>query len=154
MNVGSEYLFGKGKIALAERDNSGTISEILYVGNCPELKISGSTEKVDHYESMSGLNVKDRAMVKSAAFEMSMTLESITEDNLAVITWGSKVDIASAASQSHFFPAGIANGEYHIVPDGFNLSACVVKDSAGYTGDCRARFGLRNRHSVRRHQVR
>jgi hypothetical protein len=131
MNVASEYLFGKGKVAIAERAANGSISELFYVGNCPELKISGNVDKVDHYESQSGLNTKDRSLVKSAAFEFSMTLESISEDNLALITWGTKQDIAAAAGQNYTFPNPVAADETHVIPNAFNLSNLVLKDSTG-----------------------
>lgn len=129
--VGSEYLFGKGKVSLAERDANGAVSKVLYLGNCPELKFSGSTEKVTHFDSQSGLNTQDRDIVKSVSMEMSVTLESISNDNLAILVWGQATTVASAPTQSHFFPEDIANGEYHMVPNGFNISVPVLKDSAG-----------------------
>lgn len=127
----NEYLFGKGRVAICERDSNGAVSEAIYTGNCPELKITGTAERLEHYESQTGTNLKDRSIVKTSALEMSMTLESISYDNLALLMWGTKQDLASAAAQSHFFPTGIANGEKHVVPNGFNLSSAVLKDSAG-----------------------
>jgi hypothetical protein len=126
----NDYLFGKGKVSLAERDDNGAVSKILYLGNCPELKISGSADRIDHFESESGTNVRDRSLVKTSSLEMSLTLESMSADNLALLMWGSKTAIAEAAAQSHFFPEGIADDDIHIIPNGFNLSVPVLKDSA------------------------
>jgi hypothetical protein len=131
MNVATEYLFGKGKVMLCERESNGSVSKGLYVGNCPELKISGSVEKVDHYESQSGLNTKDRALVKSAALEMSVTLEGISEDNLAVLLWGESNDIAALTTQNYTFPNPVTDDEVHVVPNAFGLTSTSLKDSAG-----------------------
>jgi hypothetical protein len=127
----NDYLFGKGKVSLAERDANGAVSEILYLGNCPELKISGSADRVDHYESESGSNVRDRSLVKTSSMEMSVTLESMSADNLAVLVWGAKNDIAAVTTQTHEFPDGIVAGQTHIVPNGFNMTNTSLKDDAG-----------------------
>jgi hypothetical protein len=127
----NEYLFGKGKVALAERDSNGGVSKILYTGNCPELKISGSADRIEHYESQTGTNLKDRSIVKTSGLEMSMSLESVGYDVLALLMWGAKADIAVAATQNYTFPSGVANNDIHIVPNGFNMTATSLKDSAG-----------------------
>lgn len=127
----NEYLYGKGKVSIAERDNNGAVSKVLYVGNCPELKISGSTDRLEHFESESGSNLRDRNIVKTTAMEMSLTLESISSDNLALLVHGAKFTKAAETTQSHFFPTGIVADETHIVPNGFNITNGVLKDSAG-----------------------
>jgi len=127
----NEYLFGKGKVSLAERDGNGAVSKVLYLGNCPELKISGSADRIEHFESESGTNSRDRSIVKSSALEMSVTLESMSADNLALLLWGGKSTIAAATSESHIFPTGITAGESHVIPNGFNLSNTSLQDSAG-----------------------
>ena len=131
ISVGNEYLFGKGKVMLLERDANGVVSEGLYVGNCPELKFSSSAEKLKHIESMTGTNAQDREIITQLTMEMSVTLESISDDVLALLVWGTKNTIAAATGQSHFFPSGILAGETHIIPNAWNISNAVLKDSAG-----------------------
>lgn len=131
MNVINEYLLGKGKVSLCERDTNGAVSKALYVGNAPDLKISMTSEKVSHNESTSGINTKDREIVTAIGMDFSLTLESITKENIALLTWGTNVAIPSLTAQSHFFPAGIVAGDIHVIPNGFNISVPVVKDSAG-----------------------
>lgn len=131
MNIGTELLFGKGKVSIAERDSNGTISEVLYVGNCPTLKISSSSETLKHFESQTGTNAQDREITTQISMEVEIELENIADDVAAVLLWGTKNTLASAPTQSHFFPSGIADGEYHIVPNGFKLTVPVLKDSAG-----------------------
>lgn len=129
--ITNEYLLGKGKVSLCERDANGAVSRAIYTGNAPELKISMTNEKIAHNESTSGLNTKDREIVTAIGMDFSLTLESITKENIALLTWGTNVAIASAAAQSHFFPDAIVNDEIHVIPNGFNITVPVLKDSAG-----------------------
>ena len=131
ISVGNEYLFGKGKVMLLERDANGVVSEGLYVGNCPELRFSSAAEKLKHFESMTGTNAQDREIITQITMEMSVTLESIADETLAVLVWGETNAIAAAAAQSHFFPSGITNGQTHIIPNAWNITSPVLKDSAG-----------------------
>ena len=130
----NEYLFGKGKVSLAERDANGAVSKVLYLGNCPELKISGSADRIEHYESESGANSRDRSLVKTSSLEMSVTLESMSDDNLALLLWGQKNAIGALTTQTYTFPEDIVDDEIHVVPNGFNLSNVSMKDSAGGGG--------------------
>lgn len=129
--VQNEYLYGKGSVVICERDGNGGISEAVYVGNCPELKINSSAEKLTHFESESGRNSQDRELIKTLSAEFSVSFESISRRNLALMFWGSIEQIAEAAAQSSFFPIGIANGDTHVIPNAFNISDLVIKDSAG-----------------------
>lgn len=131
MNIGTELLFGKGKVSIAERDGNGAISEVLYLGNCPTLKISSSSETLKHFESMTGTNAQDREITTQVSMEVELEVENVADNVLSTLVWGSNNALSSAAAQSHFFPSGIANGEYHIVPNGFKLTVPVLKDSAG-----------------------
>ena len=127
----NEYLFGKGRIAVLERDASGGVSKALFTGNAPELKISASTENLTHFESETGLNGLDRDIPKTVSAEVSMTLENVSRDNLALMWWSQPLTQAQQAAQSYFFPSGIVAGETHVIPDGFNIANLVIKDSAG-----------------------
>lgn len=131
MAISNEYLFGKGRVAFQERDVNGAVSELYYIGNCPEFKISGTADRIKHYESESGANALDRNIVKTSELEFSITLENWKNANLALMLWGTETAIATAATQSYFFPSGIVNNDIHAVPNGFNITNAVVKDSAG-----------------------
>lgn len=127
----NEYLFGKGKVSIAERDANGAVSKVLYMGNCPELKISGSVDRIKHYESESGQNRQDRNIVKSSEMEFSLVTENMSDDNLALMFWGGKSTITGASGTVHTFPSGIVDGDVHIIPNAFNLTPTFLKDSAG-----------------------
>lgn len=131
--VQNEYLYGKGKIAVCERDGNGGVSESMYLGNCPELKISSSSEKITHFESESGRNVQDREITKTVSIEFSITFENISRRNLALMWWGEVVTEEQEAAKSHDFPEGITVGEIHVVPGGYNMSNVVIKDSVDAT---------------------
>lgn len=133
MNVTNEYLLGKGKVSLCERDTNGAVSKAIYTGNAPSLKISMTNTKIDHNESTSGLNRKDREIVTAIGMDFSLDLESITKENIALLTWGTNIAIASAATQTHAFPDPVVAGEIHVIPNGFNLTATSLKDSTPTT---------------------
>lgn len=129
--MANKYWFGKGKIGLYERNpTTGAVGKGLYLGNCPELKVTFNSDVVDHFESESGHNSLDRQVVKSNSAEVSLTLESLTPENLALLTSGVVQTLAALTAQSYFFPSGIVAGENYIIPSGFNLANAVVKDSA------------------------
>lgn len=127
----NEYLYGKGRVSIAERDANGSVSKVLYVGNCPELKISGTVDRIKHYESESGINRLDRNVVKTSEMEFSLTTENMSDDNLSLLFWGSKQVIAGATGTVHTFPTGIVAGETHIIPNAFALTPTFLKDSTG-----------------------
>lgn len=129
--MANEYLFGKGSVMVAERDANGSVSKVLYVGNCPELKVSGSVDRIKHYESESGVNRQDRNIVKTSEMEFSLVTENMSNDNLALIFWGGNATIDADTAAVHTFPTGIVAGETHIVPNAFALTPTFLKDSAG-----------------------
>lgn len=131
--ITNEYLLGKGKVSLCERDTNGAVSKALYTGNAPSLKISMTSTKIDHNESTSGRNTKDREVVTAIGMDFSLELESITKENIALLTWGTNVAIASAATQTHAFPDPVVVDEIHVIPNGFNLTATSLKDSTPVT---------------------
>ena len=129
--VQNEYLYGKGKVALCVRNADGTVGEVLYVGNAPELKISSSADKLEHYESESGRNVLDRQIVKTLSAEFSITVENIGRKVLALMWWGSVVENEQAIAVEFEFESGLVNNDVRVIENGFNISDLVITDSAG-----------------------
>jgi hypothetical protein len=127
----NEYLYGKGKVMVCERDANGGIGKGIYLGDCPELKFSGSTDKLTHFESETGLNTQDRELVKTVSMEMSVTLQNISADNLALLVWGTQVEVEQAAGVSYTFPSSdIVDGDIYKIPNTINLANAVLVDSA------------------------
>lgn len=128
INTENTYLFGKGKVAFCERAGDGSISKQIYVGNCPAFSLSGSEDTLQHFESESGLNAQDRRITRSTEMNLSLTLENISNENLATILWGNQVELAQSAGLSHEFPSGIVAGDVHTIPNVINLQNAVLVD--------------------------
>jgi hypothetical protein len=124
------YFLGQGKVALVERNADGSTGKVLYVGNVPSLKLSLKTDKIEHYESTSGLRQQDRSIIKTLGAEVSVTFEEITKENAEVLLYGDTRTIASATAQTETLPTGIIAGETYLLK-GQNLTNVTVHDSAG-----------------------
>jgi hypothetical protein len=127
--VVNEYLYGKGRIAVCERGASGEYGEVLYLGNCPELKISSSADKLTHFESESGRNVQDREIVKTLSAEFTITMENIARRNLALMWWSEVFQNEQAGGQEFDFEDNLVDGDIRVIENGFNISDVVIVDS-------------------------
>lgn len=123
-----KYHFGKGRIVVFERDAFGNVGQGFYVGNCPEFKISNSTEKITHSESMSGKNRQDVDLVKSVSSEVSLVLESLDKKNAGLLVWGTDVTISGVTAEEYEFPTVEVGGIYSI-PNGINITDIEIVDS-------------------------
>lgn len=88
------YFIGKGIVKFtptsgAERD----------LGNAPELELTPTIEKLDHFSSRSGVRNKDRSVVIEKGMTLRIVLEEITAENLAMLLLGT-VDTASDGTKS------------------------------------------------------
>lgn len=128
--VQNEYLYGKGKIAVCERGANGEIGAVFYLGNCPELKISSSSDKLTHFESETGRNVQDRQIVKTLSAEFTISLENIARKNLALMWWSTVVENEQAAAVEFDFESGLVATDIRVIENGFNISNLVITDSA------------------------
>ncbi len=128
--VQNEYLYGKGKVAVCERGASGEVGAVFYLGNCPELKISSSADKLTHFESETGRNTQDREIIKTLSAEFTITLENIARKNLALMWWSTVVENEQAAAVDFEFETGLVAGDIRIIENGFNISNLAIKDSA------------------------
>lgn len=72
------YFIGKGTVTFATRD----------LGNCPSFKLTPTLTKLDHFSSRSGTKKKDKSVVTEAAVTLSMQLDEITDENLALAFMG------------------------------------------------------------------
>ena len=100
--MANEYYSGQGSVYVAERDPAtGAPLGFTELGNIPDLSISVAVTKFEHKESQSGSRAVDLTIVQEKKGSFSMTLESMSLDNLALAFWGSKTLV----------PAGIAVGQ-------------------------------------------
>jgi hypothetical protein len=55
-----------------------------YLGNSPELTSSQNEDKLDHYNSDSGIKVKDASVSLQNDLSLSFSLDDISPENLAL----------------------------------------------------------------------
>lgn len=124
------YFSGQGRLLIAVRDGNGNPGVFRAVGNVPELKVSLSTETIDHHESQFGQRLQDLRLVKSKKVETSFTLEDFTIANLAFAMYGTAGNVTGAVVAAEIMPSGIVvNDEYRVKQA--KLSAVTVTDSTG-----------------------
>lgn len=90
----SDYNLGRGKVYFATLDTNGKPLEYRDLGNAPEFNITFETETLDHQSSRSGLKVTDKEVVVSQKASLSLTLDEINFQNLALFASGSSVNDA------------------------------------------------------------
>lgn len=93
------YYSGQGSLLVAERNSDGTPKGFLEIGNVPTLEISVEVTKYEHKESESGARAVDLTIIQEKKGTFSMTLESISPENLAMAFWGESA-VQSGASQT------------------------------------------------------
>lgn len=127
----SRYFSGQGVLLLADRDVNGAALGFEAVGNVSDLTLAIETEEFEHKESQTGARAVDLTIVQEINATISMTLESLDRDNLALalfgsntgdITAGSVIDEALTAKLEKWIP--LAN---------VGVSMIVLTDMAGTT---------------------
>src|SRR5690349_6531637 len=80
------YVVGRGRLFFNKfLPNTKTLSGgARYLGNSPELTLSQDEEKLDHYNSDSGIKVKDASVSLQNDQSGSFSLDDISADNLAL----------------------------------------------------------------------
>ncbi|KEC73147.1 hypothetical protein RLPCCGM1_c1263 [Rhizobium leguminosarum bv. phaseoli CCGM1] len=77
------YFIGKGIIKFTP---TGGVQRDL--GNAPEIEITPTIEKLDHFSSRSGVKKKDRTVVTEKGATIRIVLDEVTAENLAMQLMG------------------------------------------------------------------
>lgn len=99
----NNYVIGRGKLYFDQfAAGTTTTTGERYLGNSPEFSLNQSSEDLDHYSSDEGIRVKDASVTLSQENGGSITLDSISPENVALWFLGSEqtVVIASATGLS------------------------------------------------------
>jgi len=123
------YFVGQGKVFIGSRDNLGNPEALRFVGNVPSLKFSLKTEVIEHKESTTGQRATDARIVKGKSADFSCSLEDFSQENLALVLYGSSSQIASGTVTAEAFPVGLAAGDF-VALKGQAVTSVVIKDSA------------------------
>lgn len=84
-----DYNLGRGKVYFATLDSNNFPEAYRDLGNATEFNVSIDTEKLDHQSSREGLKVIDKEVVISQKMNLSLTLDEINFENLALFFSGS-----------------------------------------------------------------
>lgn len=90
--MGSDaYTLGRGELHFSRFKTGTQIGEgYRYLGNSPEFSLSLETETLDHFNSDRGIREKDKSITLEVSRSGSLTLDEITEDNLAYYFFSQK----------------------------------------------------------------
>lgn len=83
-----DYSLGRGKVYFAELDSDDLPKGYRDLGNATEFMISVEKEELDHYSSREGLKKVDKQVVVSQKVSLSLTLDEINFENLAMFFSG------------------------------------------------------------------
>lgn len=131
--INTNYFSGQGEVLIAKRNSSGNPGAFWMVGNAPKFEVTPAIERREHQESRSGSRLTDKVQTTTKGGQLSMTLEDIRKDNLALLLSGSKVTLASGsftAGSPDTLPSGLIVGSIVKLARP-NASSIVIKDSAG-----------------------
>jgi hypothetical protein len=92
----ADYNLGRGIVYFAELENSlpGAYRDL---GNCTEFNISIEVETIEHQSSRQGLRVVDKEVVISQKMTLTLTLDELNHENLALWTSGAKATHTNVA---------------------------------------------------------
>lgn len=109
------YVLGQGRVFLDEINptTKRAVGKSRYVGNVPEdgFIIAPQVQSVDHFESNTGFNRKDSKFENQQMAQVTIRMENIDKENLAVAMFGNSLSIAS----------GTVTAEVHTAHPGYSF---------------------------------
>lgn len=120
----NDYNLGRGIVYFAALTN-GIPGPYRDLGNAPEFSISVEVEKLEHQSSRAGLRIVDKEVVISQKMGLSLTIDELNFENLALFFSGSRTagitNPANAAAQAQAeMIASVVLGQWYDIldPDG------------------------------------
>lgn len=94
-----DYTLPRGKLYF-DQFTAGTTTKTgeRYFGHSPEINMATAIEKLDHYNSDTAENVKDKSVVLRADRTIKFSVDSIDADNVALLFMGTKSTITQTSS--------------------------------------------------------
>lgn len=94
----NEYVLPKGRIYFDRFDDNGNPTGERYVGNTPGFTVSIDTQNLEHFSSESGIKEKDLDIVTQITRNSQVTVDDISDDNLALFFTGDLTSIVQSAT--------------------------------------------------------
>lgn len=111
-----KYTIGKGRLSFKMDVAGAEGKSYLRLGNAPEFTMTLTTEKLEHFSSEAGLQVKDASVITKTSLMGAFTLDEPSIDNLKMFmmsknkyeyTQSAQAALADVAGEGH--PAGTVN---------------------------------------------
>src|SRR4051812_42166381 len=91
----NHYYSGQGVVMIGTRDPvTGAPQGLIPVGNVSDLKISISTNVIEHKESQTGQRGIDLRLTTETKAQLSMTMENFNSYNLGLALRGTSTKVA------------------------------------------------------------
>lgn len=124
------YYSGQGRVYIGTRNAAGNPLNLRYVGNVPDLKLTLTTDVIQHQESVSGQRLTDLHLIKAKKGDVAFSLEDFVADNLDMALYGATSAVAAGTVTGELLPATVTVGGSYLLAQQF-VSAVVVTDSSG-----------------------
>jgi len=116
----NNYSLGRGKLFFDKKMPDGSYEGERDLGNCPNFTVNIATEKLDHFNSRSGLKSKDKTVVLQITPAGAITLDEPNGDNLALTFMTDPTSVTQTAVGNNLQSlvkalanAGVAGNRYH-----------------------------------------
>lgn len=123
------YFYGQGPIDLAVITNNVT-GPWVWIGDVSELTGAFAEETVAHRESFTGKKSKAREFGIQQDMTWSLTLHSLSPENIARFTQGTTTTTAAGSVTGETLPSGLVAGDMVSLANP-GVSSLVITDSAG-----------------------
>lgn len=138
---GKNYTLGRGRVFFDRFPNNVVITALTrgngerYLGNTPEFSTTSESEDLEHYDSDSGVRVKDDAVQLTLNRSASFACDNIDSENLALFFLGDAssftqasatgaVEVVADVKRGRFIQLGVTEAR----PSGLrNISNVVIK---------------------------
>lgn len=135
-----KYTIPRGRAYFDPEDANGALTGEIELGNCPEVTITISTEKAEHFSSMTGLREKDASVVVQIDRTGTLVCDNMKASNRALWMSGTATAMSQSATPvtgemrtvmpGRFYQLGASSAN----PLGVrNVTAVTVKDEPGTT---------------------
>lgn len=125
---------GQGKVYIGTAQVVSGVRQpgiLAWVGNAKTFKINQEEQSSQRNESFTGSRLPYRRLAQGRSGTIDISFDEFTEDNMALALLGAVSQVAAgAAVVAYPFPTGAKVGSVLAVP-AKNISAAVLKDSAG-----------------------
>ena len=101
---GKKYTLGRGRVFFDRFPANAVVSALTrgdgerYFGNTPEFSLTSESEDLEHFDSDSGVKVKDASVQLSQSRSGSFTCDNIDSENVALMFLGSATTLTQAAA--------------------------------------------------------